>query len=354
MTQPRQRLEADMDFRSLFQFSRRRTRWQMALMLILLVVVLGILGYMLMGMTFVDALYQTVITLTTTGFRDRAAEFSHDSPAVTVFTICLLVFGLSVVALAFSLFTRSLIEGELRDAIGLHRTKRRVRFMKNHYIVCGYGRMGEIIARQMRLEKIPVVVVETDPARRAEAEEAGFTTLNGDATQDETLQEAAVDKAAGLIAVTDADPGNLFITLSARQLNPDLRIVSRALSPDAERKLIRAGANRVILPYKIGAHQISQAALRPNVTDFIEIATRTSQLDIEIEELAVRANSKLVGQTLKETTVLRELGIIVIGIRSSTSEPMRFNPSADTPIAAGDVLICLGKRQGLEKLHKHL
>ena len=339
---------------SVLEITRRITRWQGALSLMLLVFLIGVFGYMAMGMHPIDAVYQTILTLSTIGYRDRASEELGDVPGVMIFTTLLIVFGLSSIAFAFSVFTRSLIEGELRDAIGLHRTRRRVRFMKNHYIVCGFGRMGEIIANQMRLEKIPVVIVESDVQRRTDAEEAGFTVLGGDATQDETLLEAAIEKAAGLIAVTNNDPSNLFVTLSARQLNPDLRIVARALSPDAERKLMRAGANRVILPYKIGAHQISQAALRPNVTDFIEIATRTSQMDIEIEELPVKASSKLVGKTLKEATVLRELGMIAIGIRSSQSEPMRFNPSAETRIEAGDIVICLGKREAFAKVHKFL
>jgi voltage-gated potassium channel len=156
------------------------------------------------------------------------------------------------------------------------------------------------------------------------------------------------------VAATDSDAENLFITLSARQLNAQLNIVSRALSPAAENKLLRAGANRVILPYKMGAIQLAQAALRPSVVDFIEIATRTSKIDLGIEELQVGESGPLCGKTLREAAILREMGLIVIGIRSGNDEHMFFNPSASTRINPGDTLITLGKPDKLEAILKRL
>lgn len=331
-----------------------RHQWRFALGLIILVPVVGVLGYMILAqMSFLDALYQTIITISTTGFRDLADEKTH-SPVTRLFTICLLVSGITVVAFAFSILTRSLIEGELRQFIGFHRTRRRVRFMKNHFIVCGYGRMGATITAALQREKIPVLVVDKKPEWHSELDEKDIACVIGDATQDEVLHEAAIEKARGLIAVTDSDPENLFITLSARQMSPSLIIVSRALTDEAEKKLLRAGASRVILPYKLGAHQIAQAALRPNVVDFIEIATRTSNLDIEIEEMRVGATSPLAGKPLREATILRELGLIVIGIRRAEEKLMHFHPSAATVIGVGDTLIALGKSENLESVRKHL
>ena len=340
------------------------SRWRGALALMILVALLGVLGYMIIvpGMSFLPALYQTVITVSTVGYQDTALEeirnLNLENPAlrnrVMLFEIFLVIFGIGAVAYAFSVFVRSLVEGEIRDHIGLHRTKRRLFFMKNHYIICGYGRMGEIIAETMVKQKIPVVVIENNPMRRPEFQNKDLTYLTGDATKDELLEEAEIRKARGLIAVTSSDPDNLFVTLSARQLNPDLNIVSRALSPNVEKKLIRAGANRVILPYEIGAHQIAQAALRPNVVDFIEIATRTTDMDIEIEEITAASSSELAGKALKEATILRELGLIVIGIRFASDGKMHYHPSAETVIHPEDTLITLGKSGKLAELRSRL
>ena len=330
-------------------------RWRLALGLILLVGLLGVCGYMLLvpGISFFHALYMTVITLSMVGFHDQALE-DLTNPALEtplrIFTMCLIFFGVGSVAYAFSVFFRALVEGELREMIGTRRTKRRLFFMKDHYIVCGYGRMGGIIAETLAQEGIPVVVIEVEPARRREIESLGAICLIGDATNDELLHEAAIEDARGLIAVTNSDPENLFVTLSARQINPKLNIVARALSPDAERKLLRAGANRVVLPYKLGAHQLAQAALRPNVVDFMEIAARTSKIDIELEEVTVTPGSTLADKKLQEATILSELGLIVIGIRSAGDSELQFKPSAETKIHAHDTLIVLGDPTSLDRL----
>lgn len=234
----------------------KRNNWKWAILLIVASACTGTVGYMWLvdDMGFVDALYQTIITLSATGYQDTADLLSHGSSSVRLFTIFLNIFGLGAVAFAFTLFVRAIIEGELRQAIGQRRTRRRVRFMKSHYIVCGFGRMGEVIALSLKQDKIPVVVIDNDPAKLPAIEELGITAIQGDATHDSVLREAAIQNAKGLISVTNADPENLFITLSARQLNPHLTIVSRALTDEAEQKLLRAGASRVILPYKLGAH----------------------------------------------------------------------------------------------------
>ena len=206
----------------------------------------------------------------------------------------------------------------------------------------------------MQQEDIPVLVIERAPEKRLLIEQRGLTCLIGDATHDEVLKLASIGKAHSLITVTDSDPENLFVTISARQLNSQLHIVSLASSEEAQNKMLRAGANRVILPYKLGALQLAQAALRPNVVDFIEIATKTSSLDIEIEELVVQPTSPLSGKPLKEAPILRDLGLIVIGIRCEAGGRMEFNPSAETVIHSGDTLIALGKTDALKQIYKHL
>ncbi|NQU43243.1 NAD-binding protein [bacterium] len=244
-----------------------RSHWQLALALILAVVFSGVIGYRLLvpEFSFIDALYQTMVTLTTVGYNDQADQMTGHDPGVKLFTLGILMFGVFAVTYAFSILMRALIEGELREAIGNRRTRRRVRFMKHHYIVCGCGRMGGLIARRLHEDGKAVVVIDIDSKKKSQLDEEGIVCVIGDATTDEVLREAAIDQARGLIAVTDSDPENLFITMSARQLNPNMTIVSRALTDEAERKLLRAGASRVILPYKIGAHQLVQAALRLQV-----------------------------------------------------------------------------------------
>ncbi|HBF35008.1 TPA: potassium channel protein [Candidatus Sumerlaeota bacterium] len=341
---------------SLINFARRNT-WQLSIALFIMVACVGVMGYRILAhLSFIDALYMTINTLTTTGFDDLASKASTpaNAAAIKLFTICLLLFGATIVTFAISMFLRSLIEGELRHAIGRHTVKRRVRFMKDHYIICGCGRMGEIIADAMQRDHIPFVVIENDPDKRIELQEHDIPCVLGDATSDEVLLEAAIEKAKGLITVTHADPENLFITMSARQLNPNLMIVSRALTAEGERKMLRAGANRVILPYMLGAHQIAQAALRPNVVDFIEIATRTSKLDVEIEELQVGDRSPITNKALRDVPMLRDLGLIVIGVRPAADDNMLFNPSASTVIKSGDTLIVLGKPDSLKKIRTHL
>ncbi|HNY25950.1 MAG TPA: potassium channel protein [Candidatus Sumerlaeota bacterium] len=341
----------------------RLSPWHWALVLILIVTTIGVVGFMAIvpGLTFLDAFYSTVVILSTVGLKDRPSEVYHqqlmDHPEIgkqiQIFTIIMVVFGIASVAYASSVFIRSLVEGELREAIGLQRTKRRLNFMKDHYIICGYGRMGETIADILHNDGHSVVVIEANPGLRLSIEEKGMTCIVGDATDEHFLKMAVVEKARGLLAVASNDPENLFITMSARQLNPKIVIVTRALSPNVEQKFRRAGADRVIQPYKIGAHQLAQAALRPTVVDFIEIASRTSNYDIEIEEIQVGAGSKLSGKPLKEAGILRQLGLIIIGVRPESSQHLEFNPSADTVIHAGDTLVALGKSTGLKDIRPY-
>lgn len=336
----------------------RSQRWR-ALMLIPCIGIIGVVGFKILvpEMSWLSAVYATVITLSTVGLQDKALAESTDPiqmNQVMLFEVFLVIFGIGAVMLAFAAFTRFVIEGEMREIIGQHRTKRRLHFMKDHYIICGFGRMGRTIVESMAKEKIPVVVIEHDPTLQPLIADIGVTALIGDATDDALLQEAEIGKAKGLIACTNSDPENLFVTLSARQLNSKLVIVARALSPNAEEKLKRAGADRVILPYKIGAHHLAQAVMRPNVVDFLEIATRTSKLDIELEEMRVAPTSPLVGKTLQQASIIRDLGIMVIGTHKVSDGQVHFKPSAETVIDAKDTLIVLGQSEALKQIQKHL
>jgi voltage-gated potassium channel len=311
-------------------------------------VVIGTLGYWILepDYTLFDALYMTVITLTTVGYE----EIHH--PLDTrgrVFTILLLFGGVFTVFYAVSEIIRGVVSGELQVIYGRRRMERDLAGLKNHLIVCGYGRMGKLVCREFSREGQAFVVIE-----REEHLLRGFDiplgrALPGDATSDAILKQAGVERARALVVVAASDADNLYITLSARLLNPNLFIVVRAESDQAEEKLRRAGANRVVSPYAIGGFRVSQAVLRPAVVDFIELATRTDYLDLQIEEVSIAAGSRLADKTLQEGKVRREFGIIIVAIKKADGS-MVFNPPGDAFMIAGDTLIALGHRQQLDQL----
>lgn len=318
-----------------------------ALALFFFVVVMGTIGYMFIERwSLLESLYMTIITLTTIGY----SEVHTLHPSGRIFTIGLVVTGLGVAFYSLSLLTRMLIEGELLAVLGRRKLERQIKELENQFVVCGYGRFGKIIARNLADRQVSFVVIEKDEKVFSRLEEDGYLGLLGDATQDETLIRAGIKTARCLISVASTDTDNVFIVLSARQLNPSLCIVARAGEEESERKLLRAGANKVVAPYRIGATQMAQAAVQPNVIDFIEIATQTTSLEFQIEEIAVKATSTLVGKSLKDLGLSRRIGVIIIGVKRQ--EKMFFNPSAETVINGGDILIGLGHPDQLKQLEQ--
>jgi voltage-gated potassium channel len=318
-----------------------------AIILFVLVALFGTVGYMsIEHRTFFDSLYMTVITITTIGFE----EVWKLSTTGRVFTLVLIVIGLAAAAYSVNLIMKVILEGELKSIFGRKKVEKEIAHLKDHFIICGYGRIGRIIASGLRQKKVPFVVIDRDDRRRTELEDENILFVIGDSTSDEILLNAGVKAARCLISVTRSDSDNVFITLSARQLNPDLYIVARAEEESAEPKLRRAGANKVVLPYRIGATQLAQAALRPNVIDFLEITTQTRNLEYQIEELKVSPSSPAVGKSLIELAWSRTIGIIIIGIKRPTG--MIFNPSAEARIQENDILIALGSADQLKKLEQ--
>jgi voltage-gated potassium channel len=227
--------------------------------------------------------------------------------------------------------------------------EKRIVELKNHMVVCGYGRMGQLVCQEFDREGVPYVVLD----RQAEAFEGIHAPrgphLVGDATSDDVLRRAGIERARGLVAAAASDADNLYITMSARFMNDGLFIVARAEEDAAERKLQRAGATRVISPYSIGGRRIAQAVLRPAVMDFIELATRTEHLELQMEEVEIHAGSKLAGVALHESPIRRDLGIIIVGIKRADGR-MVFNPGSEVVMEEGDLLITLGHRDQLDRL----
>jgi voltage-gated potassium channel len=314
--------------------------------LIFFVISSGTVGYMLIeGWGFLDALYMTIITITTVGFK----EIHELSQKGQIFTIILIISGVGTVLYALSNGAKFVLEGELQEVFGRQRLEKRLKDLKDHYIICGYGRMGKIIAKELRHEKLLFVVIEKNVTILDEKDDT--LVLQGDATNDELLKRAGIEKAKCLISVLPTDAENLYVVLSARGLNPSLLIVARAGEEGSGRKLLRAGADRVVSPYYIGGLRIAHTVLKPAVVDFIEFATKSGNIDLQIEEITIQEGSQLENQTLDECGIGRDLGVIIVAIKQKSGE-MKFNPTFKTAIQSGDTLIAVGETSKLAILEK--
>jgi voltage-gated potassium channel len=323
-----------------------RKRLVAAAGMIWLVILFGTSGYMVIeGWSFWDSFYMTVITLTTVGYR----EIHELSFRGQLFTVVLLIGGVGTVLYALSAGAKVLLEGELQEIYGRKRVEKKLRNFKDHFIVCGYGRMGKVIARELEHEKLQFIVIEKNEVLLDADRKEELLVIQGDATNDDLLKKAGIEKAQCLISVLPTDAENLYVVLSARGLNPKLLIVARAGEEGSEQKLLRAGADRVVSPYHIGGLRIAHAVLKPAVVDFIEFATKSGNIDLQIEEISVQENSELAGHNLDHCGIGRELGIIIVAIKQSNGE-MKFNPTFRTVIDPGDTLIAVGETSKLKIL----
>jgi len=291
-----------------------------------------------------EALYMTIITLATVGYSE-VHTLSHQGQ---IFTIFLIVFGVGTIAYTIGSMIQFMVEGQLQLILGRKKVQKKISRLQGHYIICGYGRIGRLISREFASKPLPFIVVENDPERCQRLEEDDYLFIQGDATQDEVLERAGIHQAKGLVTAVTSDAANVFIILTARGINPKLFIMARASEEGAEVKLMRAGANKVVSPYTIGASRMAQAILRPSVVDFIDIATGWKNIELQMEEIPVAAESRLVGKDLIQSGIRKELGLIIIGIKHDGQ--MIFNPAANTIIDAGNTLIALGEYPEIQKL----
>lgn len=319
-----------------------------SLVILVCIITLGTAGFSLIeNWSAFDALYMTVITLATVGFKE-VHDLSIEGKA---FTMLLIVFGAGFIAYSVGSLIRFTVEGQLRQLLGRKKLEKQIAKLHGHYIVCGYGRIGALICREFQAKPLAFVVVEKDPHLCQRLSSEGLLFVEGDATDDETLEVAGIRQAKGLITAVTSDTENVYITLTARGLNPNLFILARSGEEGSELKLRRAGASKVISPYTIGATRMAQAVLRPSVVDFIEIATAGHNLELQLEEIRVHSGSRLVGHTLVTSGVRRDLGIIIVGIKKADGT-MIFNPASETTIEASDILITLGEAPGIQNLER--
>jgi len=310
----------------------------------------GTIGFVLVdNYSWFDAFYMTVITVFSIGY----AEVRPLSHAGRVFNVCLILFGGVMFLGAIGAFTQALIELELKQFFGKRRVKHMVDQLKNHYIICGYGRVGRGAAEELKGAGVPFVIIDSSDDRVERAIRLGMVAVVGDCTQDETLRSVGIERAQGLIATLRTDADNLFLILSARSLNPALHLSARVNEEEAEQKMRLAGANAVFAPYTITGARMAQALLRPHVHQFIDFTTRHTGLNVGIEQVAVANRSRFAGKTLEQAGLRKDFGVIVLAIKKNDGK-MMFNPPADATITEGDFLIVMGENPNLRKLEQLL
>lgn len=323
-------------------------RFQFSLLLLACVTLVGTIGYVLLeGLSWTDALYMTVITLTTVGFGE-VRPLSHTG---RLFTIILILVGVGTVAWAVQNAVEIILGERLWQSVQQRRLEEERMKLSNHYIIAGYGRMGQQVVRDLKRHGVPFLVIDSNPDIQEDLIERGIPFLIGDATQDETLLEAGIERAQGFVAALSSDADNVLAVLTARGLNPNLRITARASNERTESKLRRAGADRVVSPYTIGGHRLTLATLRPTVHDFFESMFHETDSDIDIGELMIGDHSPLAGQTLSGCDLRRVWRVNVIGVRR-TDGRFLFNPPADYVIAPGETLIVMGPAEQIRALEE--
>ena len=318
----------------------------MAIFGVLLAIAVGtVVFYLVEGWSLLDSLYVTAQTVTTVGYGDITPRTTWGRAFATLF----MMVGVGVVLYALTSTVQSIVQSELVATFGQRRLTRKMSKLQNHFIICGAGRVGGHLIHSLQGNNDLFIVIEKDPQKVAELMDMHIPVLVRDATLEETLQEAGVDHARGLAACLPDDADNVYVVLTARDLNPNLHIVARAAEEQAEAKLIRAGANRVVAPTIIGGHRMAVALTKPAVGDFLDSIT-ANKLDLGFEQLEIEPASTLVGRKLSETNIRSDLDIVVVSIRRSNGEVI-FNPTAEAVIQGGDMLIAIGKAEALIKLH---
>jgi voltage-gated potassium channel len=317
-------------------------RVRIGLAAFVLVVATGTVGYVILGFGVLDALYQTIVNVTTVGLGPVRPLHA----AGKAFTIVLVLVGVGTALYTFSAVLEVLIEGHMRDLMRRRRMDRAIGRMSGHVIVCGWGRVGRQVARFLTASGREVVVVDRNAERLSETP---HPSVLGDVTDDRTLEEAGISRAATLVAALETDADNLYVTLAGRSIRPDLQIIARARNESSGPKLIRAGADRVVNPQQLGGDRMASLVTQPHVVDFVDVVMHDGTLEFRLEEIAVGEQSPLKGSTLSSALVHDRTGALVLAIRR-TDGTFVTNPSAHTTIQAGDVLISVGTAGQLETL----
>jgi voltage-gated potassium channel len=316
-------------------------------LLLLIVVGIGTAGFhYIERWPWFDGLYMVVTTLTTIGYQE-VHPLSHTGRIFNVFVI---LSGVSLLLLGVGALSQALLEFELQSFFGRRRMEREIARLTDHFIICGMGRVGRSVARELARKPASFIIIENADNKRQKFASENWLVLAGDATQEETLRQAQIERASGLIAATTTDATNLYIVLTARGLNPHLKIIARASEDAAEKHLLTAGANSVVSPYSFAGQRIAQSLLRPHVVSFLDTATTHLGMDLEIGEVHITSGSMFAGKTLESSRIRQERGVIVLAIKRR--DAMRFNPAPDERIEPDDCLIAMGEPAQLRQLEQ--
>jgi voltage-gated potassium channel len=320
--------------------------WRLSVVLLAAVVSIGTAGFVVIeGWDPFDAFYMTITTVTTVGY----GEIHPLSRAGRVFNSGVVILGVATVLYTFSFLMARLVEGDLQARWARHRRERMLDDLNLHFIICGFGRIRQIIAREFSRQRVPFVIIERDVERMQAAIADGYLAVEADASSEDVLKRVGIGRARGFIAAVSTDADNVFAILTARLLRPDLFIIGRAETEDAKTKLIRAGADRVLSPYQIGGLQLAQTALRPAVVDFVQLATSSDNLDLNMEQVQIEPGAALAGRSIVDANLRQRFGVVVVGIQRA-SGGMEFNPSPESVMGVGDYLVVLGQSKNLREL----
>lgn len=311
----------------------------LVIFLVCAVLVIGVIGYsILLNTSFIDALYMTVITISTVGY----GEVAEMTDTAKVFSILLIFSGLAVFGYGITSFISLFFEGKLKDAWRKKRMNSKMKDLRDHYIVCGAGDVGSTVIKFLKSGGASFVVIEENERKSEELVQDGILTITGDATLDETLQKAGINHAKGIICTLPDDAENVFTVLTARQMNDDIYIVSKAVESSAHSKLRKAGADKTISPNEIGGQRIAAHILRPAVVSFLDVITRAGDLTLDLQEVVIAPNSSMVGKRLFEAKIPDTTGLMILALKSRGETTFRFNPNSNEILNVGDTMVVLG------------
>lgn len=314
------------------------------------ILLVGTIGYMLLeGWNCFDALYMTVITLTTVGYGETH-ELSGTGKA---FTLILILVGAGVLFYIISMIAEFVVEGQIREVLGRHKLEKQIKKLKDHYIICGYGRVGQTVCEIFSSKSLKMVVIDKNSDRIAQLQKNGLLYVEGEATNEESLIEAGIERAMTLVSALGSDVDNLYVTLSARGLNPGLFIIARSGSIGSGKKLLRAGADKVVSPYRIGARRMARMILHPTTTDFLELLRNEKMTNFQLEEIPVGSSSDLIGVSLENLGMRQNFKLNIVAIKKADGNIL-FNPSSKDIVEAGDTLIVIGADDNIAKLERLL
>lgn len=316
---------------------------------LIMILVVGVIGYStFLNVNLLDALYMTVITISTVGFQEVAVM----TPEAKLFSILIIFLGLSFVGYLFTSLAAFLLEGSMKEILKKRRINNKMKSLENHYILCGAGETGANVIRQFEKKHVPYIVIDNNKERVAALIERGVMALYGDATNEEALIEAGILKARGLISSLSNDADNVFTVLTSRSLNKDLHIIARSIDDHASEKLMRAGANRTISPNEIGGRRMAALMLQPTVISFLDLITHAGDVELDLDEVVLFPGSEFIGLSLKEARIPDKTGLVILAIQKSGTKEMIFNPGSETILQNGDSMIVLGKSERVLVLKK--